>query len=148
MNPVIWTPHNPAGTNLARFARGLPHAPHDMPYAALHRWSLAHPGTFWTDVWRFAEVIGDPADGPASVPGAPPTDAAWFPNAAINFAENLLRPAEADNQLAILFRTELGAERTLTRRELLHQATAFAGFLRGRGVTAGDRVAAVLPNVP
>src|SRR5215210_9560101 len=102
MNPVIWTPTDPARTNLARFARGL-------PYAELHRRSLDHPGAFWTDVWRFAEVIGDPGPGPAFVPGPHMTDAAWFPGAKLNFAENLLRPAEADDSPAILFRSELGA---------------------------------------
>jgi acetoacetyl-CoA synthetase len=77
----------------------------------------------------------------------------WFPGATLNFAENLLRPSDlADPTFAatpaVIFRSEIGIEQWLTRSELYSRATAFAVFLRSRGVEAGDRVAAVLPNVP
>ncbi|MFO0850660.1 MAG: acetoacetate--CoA ligase [Gemmataceae bacterium] len=148
MNPILWTPSNPQATRLAAFGRFVGDqygGPTANDYPALHRWSLDRRGDFWRAVWQFADVIGDP--GPtAYAPGPHMTDARWFPDGSLNFAENLLRAA--DDSPAIHFRTERGDGRTLTRRELFAQATAFAGFLRSQRVKPGDRVAAVLPNVP
>jgi acetoacetyl-CoA synthetase len=159
MTRALWTPPKALvrSANLTRFrpfARDHFGGPADEEsYPALHRWSLDRRGAFWAAVWRFADVLGDigtAGDDPdaAYVPGPHMTDAAWFPGSALNFAENLLRPAEADGRPALVFRTERGEDRTLTRKELLAKATAFAAFLRGRGVNAGDRVAAVVPNTP
>jgi acetoacetyl-CoA synthetase len=159
MTRALWSPSRALvrSTNLTRFrhfARERFGGPADVDsYYELHRWSLASRGAFWTAIWQFANVIGDIGEAgeksdAAYVPGSHMTDATWFPGAALNFAENLLRPTEADDKPAVVFRSERGVEQTLSRRELLAQATAFAAFLRGQGVTAGDRVAAVMPNTP
>lgn len=148
MNPILWTPTNPQATQLAAFGRlvrGEFGGPTADDYPALHRWSLDRRGDFWRAVWRFAEVVGEPGET-SYAPGSHMTDARWFPGGSLNFAENLLRTA--DDSPAIHFRTERGDSRTLTRRDLFAQATSFAGFLRSQGVKPGDRVAAVLPNVP
>ena len=59
-------------------------------YFALHQWSLDEPAAFWRAVWDFTEIQGDPGeticDDPMALPGCQ-----WFPNATLNFAENLLR---------------------------------------------------------
>lgn len=148
MNPILWTPSDPQATRLAAFGE-LIHDEYGGPnadsYLALHRWSLDHRGDFWRAVRRFAGVIGEPGEV-SYVPGPHMTDARWFPYGSLNFAENLLRTA--GDKPAIHFHTERGDGRTLTRREVFGQATAFAGFLWSRGVQPGDRVAAVLPNVP
>jgi len=80
-------------------------------------------------------------------------DARWFPNGRLNFAEALLRRTGFDAEenaesLAILAYDEAGKEIRMTRRELFEQVAAVAGFLKRNGIQAGDRVAAVLPNVP
>jgi acetoacetyl-CoA synthetase len=114
-------------------------------YRALHDWSIADQAGFWDLVWDFTGVIGEKGvrrllDG-ERMPGA-----RFFPDASLNFAENLLR--RNDNGDAIVFRGEDGATRRLSWRELtdlvsrLQQALAFAG------VGVGDRVAAFLPNIP
>jgi acetoacetyl-CoA synthetase len=163
MSTILWTPSAEfaESTNLARFqrfARDEFGGPADDSYESLHRWSLDRRGAFWSAVWRFAGVIGDvgaaAADpGAAYVPGPHLTEAKWFPGAALNFAENLLRPGELNDETfgeetALYFRSETGGERGMSRRELYGRATAFAAFLRSRGVRAGDRVAALVPNIP
>ena len=59
-------------------------------YFALHQWALDEPAAFWRAVWDFTEIQGDPGeiicDDPMALPGCK-----WFPNATLNFAENLLR---------------------------------------------------------
>ena len=152
MNPVLWTPsestiRDASLTRFRAFVRDEFGGPAGDDYESLHRWSLTERGKFWSAVWRFTDVLGERRE-PAFVPGSHQTDARWFPGSRLNFAENLLRPADADDSPALVFRSELGAERSLSKRQLFDQVTAFASFLRKQGVKSGDRVAAVVPNVP
>ena len=115
-------------------------------YASLHRWSIESPEEFWPLLWSFCDVIGEgpgPARGPhwGEMPGT-----RWFPEARLNFAENLLRRRDATP--ALLFRGEHGAERSLSWSALGDAVARFATSLRAAGVAPGDRVAAVLPNAP
>ena len=59
-------------------------------YAALHRWSVTQPEPFWTTLWDASCVIGERGErvlvDANRMPGAK-----WFPDARLNFAENLLR---------------------------------------------------------
>ena len=152
MSEILWSPtaeqvRDARLTHFAAYAHEHFGAPIPDDYAALHRWSLADRGAFWSAVWEFGHVLGTRGDV-AYVPGPHMTDAVWLPGSSLNFAENLLRPDEPAAAPAILAANESGALSTITRGELLRQATAFAAFLRFRGVGPGDRVAAVLPNVP
>lgn len=164
MTTPLWTPSDVAIriSHLHRFRefaiRECGGRPGDS-YESLHRWSLHHRGTFWTAMWKYANVIGTLGDVEANpesafVPGPHMTDARWFPGAELNFAENLLKPADCSREdfadsVAVISRTEQpGSERALTRRELLNRVTAFGSFLRSRGVRAGDRVAGVVANTP
>src|SRR6266545_5757018 len=70
-------------------------------YGALHRWSLEHPEDFWSAVWDFCAVIGDKG-GRILVDGDKMPGARWFPEAKLNFAENLLRDRPAD-ETSIVF---------------------------------------------
>src|SRR5215207_5912118 len=58
-------------------------------YDALHAWSISDPATFWNLVWDFCNVLGEKGERTLidadQMPGA-----AFFPDARINFAENLL----------------------------------------------------------
>ncbi|HEX5787049.1 MAG TPA: acetoacetate--CoA ligase, partial [Woeseiaceae bacterium] len=70
----------------------------------------------------------------------------WFSGARLNYAEHLLRRRGSD--LALIFRGEDGARRTLTCDELAAAVAGVAAGLREAGVGSGDRVAAYLPNCP
>ena len=72
-------------------------------YPALHAWSLAESEAFWRMVWQFGRVIGDRGIA-ALVDGHLMPGARWFPDARLNFAENLLR--DSANPDAIVFRGE------------------------------------------
>ena len=114
-------------------------------YSEVHRWSIEKPEEFWSAVWDFCEVVGDKGnvvlrDGDR-MPGAQ-----WFPEARLNFAENLLR--RRDDSEAIVFWGENGTQMRLTRKELFRETARCAAALRASGIAAGDRVAAYLPNIP
>ena len=114
-------------------------------YAALHRWSLDHPEEFWPSVWEFGGVIGEMGREVVRdrerMPGA-----SWFPQARLNFAENLLRQdGEGD---ALVFWGEDKVRARVSHAELRRAVAQTAAALRAMGVAQGDRVAAYLPNLP
>ncbi len=73
-------------------------------YSGLHRWSLARRAAFWSRVWEFCGVIGE-RGARTLVDGGKMPGARWFPDARLNFAENLLRP-RPDDEVAIVFQGE------------------------------------------
>jgi acyl-coenzyme A synthetase/AMP-(fatty) acid ligase len=66
--------------------------------------------------------------------------------ARLNFAENLLR--YRDDRLALVFRGEDRVRRTYTYAQLYDEVARVARALKDAGVTAGDRVAGFVPNMP
>jgi len=119
--------------------------------AQLHEWSVRNLAAFHDLLWELG-VVGDRGDGPSFVPGGTMQQGRFFPTATLSFAENLLAGAalapSGPDGVAIVFAREDGVRRSLTWRELVEQAHAFAGFLTQQGVQPGDRVAAWLPNLP
>ncbi|MEX1222042.1 MAG: acetoacetate--CoA ligase [Idiomarina sp.] len=112
-------------------------------YADLHQWSVQHKEEFWSQVWDYFDVVGDKGktilENGEKMPGAN-----WFPQAKLNFAENLLR--HKDDHLALIFRGENGTRQQLTYAELYGEVAALAASFRAHGVKAGDRIAGMLPN--
>jgi acetoacetyl-CoA synthetase len=111
-------------------------------YAALHAWSVAEPGAFWS---AYAEWSGVRFHAPTHAPmsGRMP-GTRWFEGATLNYAENLL--AGDGDELAVLALDETGGERRLTRAELRAEVARCARALHELGVTRGDRVATYLVN--
>ena len=70
----------------------------------------------------------------------------FFPQAKLNYAENLLR--SQDDTDALVFWGEDKVKRRLSHKELYGQVERLASALRAQGVEKGDRVAAFLPNMP
>lgn len=112
-------------------------------HADLHSWSIAHRDDFWSELADFTDIIGDIV-GPVYQPGPSLYAGKWFPQSRLNFAENLLW--RRDNAEALVSWTENGERNRIIFKDLFDQVLRVRSFLRGRGVHAGDRVAAVVPN--
>ena len=115
-------------------------------YPALHQWSLDHMEDFWIAFWDFAEIIADTRGDTVMVEGDHMMDAVFFPDARLNYAENLLR--RNDDGLALIFRNEAGERRELTWAELSAQVARLANAMLADGIGPDDRVAAYMPNIP
>ena len=115
-------------------------------HASLYEWSIREPERFWQSVWSFTGVVGVMGDGPYLRNAGRMPGASWFPNAELNFAENLLR--RRDHDTALVFWGERQVRRKLTFAELYDLVCVTAQALRAMGVKAGDRVAGVMPNMP
>ncbi len=149
MDQPLWepSPERIAQANLTAFMRTVRerHGVGVTDYAALYQWSIDEPERFWQAVWSYCGIIGAPGErvivDPQRMPGA-----RWFPDARLNFAENLLR--RRDDGIALVFWGEDRVKTRVTYRELHAQVARLALALRNAGVVAGDRVAGYLPNMP
>ncbi|AGF71154.1 hypothetical protein A605_00690 [Corynebacterium halotolerans YIM 70093 = DSM 44683] len=128
-----------------RFDRQLP------DFRALWHWSVTETTEFWRAIPEYFDVLGNGfADSSVLTDDTMPF-ATWFPGVSLNFAENVLRhasdPALRDNP-AIMQVEEDGRRTAIRWAELESQVASLARTLKDLGVEPGDRVAAVLPNIP
>ena len=144
----LWTPSRARVDKaiITDFARAQGFAPSD--YHHLWRWTIDRRDTFWRALWDYAKVIGEPGDR-ILVDGDRMPGARWFPDASLNYAENLLerRPAD-DPDDALVFWGEDKVRRRIAHAELKAAVSRVASALEAQGVKRGDRVAAYLPNMP
>jgi acetoacetyl-CoA synthetase len=149
MASPLWQPgpERIAQSRLTAFTRLIEqrHARSFPDYASLHRYSVSEPDSFWPAVWDFCGMVGDRGERVAidldRMPGA-----RFFPDARLSFAENLLQGR--DEAPAILAAREEGGGRTVSFHELRREVGRVAAALRASGVQPGDRVAAMVANVP
>ena len=138
-----WYPSslNVANSLLKKFAKNIIHT----DYHDLHEWSINHIPEFWDRVWDFCGVVGN--KGETILENAKDLEkAVFFPNATLNFAQNLLR--QRNDHIAISFIAEDKVKRQLTHEELYWVAAKVADHFKQWGITKGDRVAGYLPNMP
>ena len=144
----LWSPspERIEQANLTRFrrfladTRGLDLGDYDDLYA----WSIEDRPAFWDAMWDFGEVVGSKGERIAEdldrMPGT-----RWFPDAKLNFAENLLR--YRDDRPALVFKGEVNPPVRMTHAELYAEVAQVAAALRAEGVGIGDRVAGFMPNM-
>ncbi len=145
----LWTPSRDriARARITAFMQSLgeTHGVELPDYASLYQFSIDRPSDFWRAVWTFCDIRGYMGDRAVvdldRMPGA-----RFFPDARINFAENVLR--RRDDGAALVFKTEGRPSRTVSHAELYTQVARFATALRTAGIRPGDRVAGYVPNVP
>ena len=114
-------------------------------YDDFHAWSVEDRAAFWEAVWDYCEVIGDKGEV-ALVDGDSMLEARFFPNARLNFAENLLRRTGPGD--AMTFRGEDKAEDRWSWDRLNGLVSQLQQAYVALGIGAGDRIAAMMPNVP
>ncbi len=143
----LWTPspERVANANLTAFAAACPGAPEGTDYAAFHAWTVAEPAAFWSSFWDEAGIVGSKGDTIIAAADRM-VDMRFFPDASLSFAENLLQGrGDAD---ALVFRGEDAVARTLSWNDLRNLVSRLQQAMAAAGVTSGDRVAAMVPNMP
>ncbi len=153
MTAPLWRPSAAAiaAANMTRF-RAQVAAEWQVDLAdtsALWAWSVAEIEKFWLSVWRHCGILGDgPGKTVLKNPGQMP-GAAFFPDARVNYAENLLRFSSWNaHRDAIVFWGEDKVKRRMTHGELLDAVARLAQHLKSLGLQPGDRVAGFVPNMP
>ncbi|NLS18032.1 acetoacetate--CoA ligase [Rhizobium sp. P40RR-XXII] len=114
-------------------------------FAGLHAWSIAERESFWTEVWDFCGLKGKRGER-ALINGDLMLEARFFPDAELNFAENLLsKSGEGD---ALVFWGEDRVRDRWSWDRLAAMVSRLQQAYRAHGIGKGDRVAAMMPNMP
>lgn len=145
MSQPLWQPDATQiqATRLSEFIR---HTRRELPdYDAIWQWSVDDREAFWQEVWQFCGVIGEQGHTVLSQRDAMP-GAQWFPEARLNFAENLLQ--RQDEGEALVFWGEDQVKQRWTHAALYQEVSRFEQALRAHGIRVGDRVAGMMPNLP
>ena len=146
----LWEPSQAriAGAQVTAFARsairewGLAF----NTYPAFYQWSVDEPEQFWQSLWRYAAIKASVRGERVLVNAGRMPGAQWFPDARLNFAENLLR--RRDQADAMVFWGEDKVQRRLSHDQVYLAVSRLAQALRASGVKSGDRVVAYMPNLP
>ncbi len=149
-NTPLWTPtpESVETTHMARFMDmvterfGVP----ARDYAALWEFSVDDRPAFWDFVRKFTQLKAATWGDRILVNGDKMPGAQWFPDARLNFAQNLL--VRRDDTDAMVFRGEDRAAYRVTWRDLYDQVSVLSQALRGAGIVPGDRIAGYMPNMP
>ncbi|MDF2153506.1 acetoacetate--CoA ligase [Vibrio sp. CAU 1672] len=154
----VWLPSQERieKANLTQFIEHINHQGFDISdYPSLHQWSVTDEELFWREVWLFCDLIGTQGERVRCLGDSkwqqsmPNRDTIWFPDAQINYAENLL---SFDYQLAehpaIKFANERGEKATYTWQQLCDQVSSVQQWLIECDVRHGDVVAGYLPYLP
>src|SRR5437016_8997416 len=148
--PILWQPSERAieQAQITQFARQIVRKRRLElnSYPEFYRWTVEHPEEFWSDVWDFCGVIASRRGSGVLVDGDKMPGAHWFPEARLNFAENLMR--RGDRGDAFVLWDERGLQRRVSFAELYSDVSRAVQALQALGLRAGDRAVAFIPNIP
>lgn len=114
-------------------------------YESLWKWSVENTAEFWKSIMEFFDI--GTAETGMVIPKITMPGAKWFPGSTVNYAEYVFRNRTKTTP-AMVSLNEEGEDRQIGWDQLARDVASFSSFLISRGVTKGDRVAALMPNVP
>ncbi len=154
----VWQPRESriSEANITQFIEHINRQGNDIKnFADLHQWSLDHSEEFWQEVWLFCDVIGTAGETVKCQSESkwqqpvPNRDALWFPDAQINYAENLLSFAYRNpDDIAIWFENEREEQQSYTWQQLHDEVSSVQQWLKDCSIKQGDVVAGYLPYLP
>ncbi|CAI6341172.1 unnamed protein product [Periconia digitata] len=146
----LWIHPSPQSTPMFQFVQSVnkEYGLNISGYKELHKWSIDNIDRFWGRVWHFVGVRAETealkvVDLDAPMIPRP----AFFEGAKLNFAENLLFPAQrvdVDGP-AIIAATETTRE-TVSWKSLRERVKQCQAGMIGLGIKEGDRVAGYVAN--
>lgn len=150
MDTKLWAPSQDrmSGTLLAQFLQlaerkfGISLSSYDEAW----EWSVENPEEFWGFVWKFCEVHSDDDPGPSMKHDADIMNIEFFPDAQLNYAQNLLQCRGSGT--AIISHAENGDRRIVSWDDLYENVSRVAQALTEMDIGKGDRVVGFMPNTP
>ena len=117
-------------------------------YEEAWRWSCHDLEGFWASVWdEFAVRSAAPYQAVLADPAMP--GATWFPGSRLSYAEHALRlEGRNDDDVVVIGRSQTRDRVELTADELRERVGRAQAGLAALGVRRGDRVVAMVPNIP
>ena len=135
----LWEPSERAveEAQVTQFARQMvrKHRLELNTYPDFYRWSVDSPELFWSEVWDWCGVVASRKGSTVLVDGDKMPGARWFPEARLNFAENLMR--RGDRGDALVFWDESGFRRRVSYSDLTSDVSRAVQALSAIGLRAG-----------
>lgn len=149
-SPIIWTPTDEMvkQSNITAFIQCIEKdwGTKLINSQELYDFSITEMEKFWSSLWDYSGVIASNKGDIILLNGDKMPGAKWFPEAKLNFAENLLR--RRDDDTALFFKGEDQRQKKITYHELYDQVSKMAATFKSMGVMPGDRIAGFMPNMP
>jgi len=148
-NALLWQPSESAikTSQMSEFRRYVNTSSEQnlLDYQQLYQYSITNIADFWANLWDYCDVQASNKGSIALKDAQSMLKAEFFPEAQLNFAENLLTKGRDEDE-AIVFINEDEKTIRLSYSELKKQVSALAHYLKSQGIVKGDKVAAYLPN--
>lgn len=150
MDKALWTP-NDAHVRESHMRAFMDAVEDDWnvtvdDWQALYRFSIEQPEKFWVSLKDYACIPAATWGEDVLVDADKMPGARWFPGARLNYAESLLQ--RRDDAQAIVFSGEDRVHKSLTWTQLYDRVSRVAQLFESLGLGEGERIAAVLPNLP
>ena len=147
---LLWSPsaETVEHANITQFIQWLAQE-HNLSFATyndLWQWSVDNIEQFWSCLWDFGQIVAS-AKGEVVLASNEMPGASWFPEAKLNYAENIFANMQED-QPALLYEDEENEFIEISWQQFYEKTAVFQGILKAMGVQKGDRVVAYLPNIP
>ena len=144
MNTPLWKPSEQKAQEsvLEDFSKFV-NAKSNKNFKELWKWSVNNPELFWSKFWDYSKIIGEKGKEVIRK-NKIFNKTKFFPNAKINYSENILK--KKNNDIAINFLSESGFEENITWKLLYEKVCKFSFYLKSLDLKKGDRVAAYVPN--
>ena len=150
MSDPLWTPSQDQieNSNLSGFIEFMAqnYEKTFQNYDELYHFSILDTENFWKAVWQYGNVYGDMGDAPYLINGDKMPGGQFFPNARLNFAQNLIK--KNDGTDAVVFWGEDKVKKCLSWAELNQTVSKLQQAFKQSGVSVGDRICAMMPNMP
>ena len=146
----MWVPtiEDIKNSNITNFINFLNHSSNlsISDFNSLSNWSKNYPEKFYAAIWDFAGIVAEKKGIHTLVDSDKMPGAKWFPEAKLNFAQNILN--KKDDSVAIIFQSENQIYRELSWNELYQSVSKLTKVFLDLGVNPGDRVVGFMPNIP
>ncbi|KAJ7047363.1 acetoacetyl-CoA synthetase [Mycena alexandri] len=152
-NAPLYLPKNPNASATFQFKSKI-NTKYNLDlrtYADLWFWSTSHIADFWTTAWDAMSIIGEKGTHIIDESLSISTNPAWFNDAKINYAENMLH-CRSSEKVALIQATEptpLNSTpdlRRCTYAQLYELVSQLVSSLLVNGLKPGDRVASYSSN--
>ncbi|KZB53923.1 acetoacetate--CoA ligase [Thalassospira xiamenensis] len=149
MSDLLWqpSPTRVENANVTHF-RNWVNEKHSLKldsFHALYDWSVTRKEDFWPAIIDYAGLKAESWGDTVLVDGDKMPGAKFFPDARLNFAENLL--VRDDHTDALVFWGEDKVKTRISWCDLNIAVSKFSQALRAEGITKGDRVCGYMPNM-
>jgi acetoacetyl-CoA synthetase len=149
MSDLLWKPtkERVENANVTRFRKWVndKHALDLQDFTSLYDWSVTDIERFWPAIIEYCDLKAETWGERILIDGNKMPGAQFFPDARLNFAQNLL--VRDDNTDALVFWGEDKVKNRLSWAELNIAVSRFSQALRAEGVKKGDRVCGYMPNM-